>query len=85
MRTFQVGLLGLGTVGCGVAHILQTNQDVIQERLGAGIELARVADLDLDRPRWVEVDRERMTTNAQEVVKDPEIEIVVELIGGYEP
>ncbi len=85
MRTFQVGLLGLGTVGCGVAHILQTNQDVIQERLGAGIELARVADLDLDRPRSVGVDRERMTTNAQEVVKDPEIEIVVELIGGYEP
>ena len=70
MRTFRVGLLGLGTVGCGVAQILQTNQDVIRQRLGAGIELTRISDLDLDRPRPVEVDPTLLTTNAQEVGKD---------------
>ena len=85
MRTFRVGLLGLGTVGCGVAQVLQTNQDVIRRRLGAGIQLTRISDLDLDRPRPVEVDPTLLTTNAQEVVKDESIEIVVELIGGYEP
>jgi homoserine dehydrogenase len=85
MRTFKVGLLGLGTVGCGVAQVLQQNQEVIRERLGAGVELASIADLDLERPRSVEVDPSRLTTNAQEVIKDPEVEIVVELIGGYEP
>ncbi len=85
MRTFRVGLLGLGTVGCGVARVLQSNQEVIRERLGAAIELAMVADTDLERPRSVEVDPSRLTTNAQEVIKDPSIEIVVELIGGYEP
>ena len=85
MRTFRVGLLGLGTVGCGVAQVLQTNQDVIRQRLGAGIELTRISDLDLDRPRPVDVDPTLLTTNAQEVVKDESIEIVVELIGGYEP
>ena len=85
MRAFRVGLIGLGTVGCGVVRLLQTNQDIIRGRLGADIELVRIADTDLERPRPVEVDRRKLTTNAQEVVKDPSVEIVVELIGGYEP
>lgn len=85
MRTFRVGLIGLGTVGCGVAQVLQTNQDVIRERLGAGVELASIADIDPDRERPIKVDRRLITTNAQELIKDPSVEIVVELIGGYEP
>lgn len=81
----NVGLIGLGTVGSGMVKILQANNKLIKERLGALIILKKIADKDIDRPRPLQLDKEILTTNVNEVLDDPEISIVVELIGGYEP
>lgn len=85
MRTVKVGLIGFGTVGAGVVRILEKNSALITRRLGARIELKRVADLDVATDRGVEVKPGVLTTRAEEVLEDPEIEIVMELIGGIEP
>ena len=82
MRKIGVGLVGWGTVGCGVVQVLRENADVIESRLGVPLELRRVADLDLERERPVTVPREMLTRNVDDILKDPEIQIVVELIGG---
>jgi homoserine dehydrogenase len=84
-RTFQVGLLGLGTVGTGTARILLDTRRPLIKRTGVDIHLHTIADLDLDRPRAVDVSSVRMTTDAEAVATDPEIDIVVETIGGLEP
>ncbi|MBW2057331.1 MAG: homoserine dehydrogenase [Deltaproteobacteria bacterium] len=85
MRGIQVGLIGFGTVGSGVVRVLEQNGGLIERRLGTPLILKRIADLDIHRDRGVRVDKERLTRNAEEVIRDPEISIVVELIGGYEP
>jgi homoserine dehydrogenase len=85
MDSVKVGLIGLGTVGCGTVKILQDNAGLLADRTGASIEIARVADIDLDRPRPVALPAKVLTKNAKEVIQDPEIQIVVELIGGIEP
>ena len=84
-RTFQVGLLGLGTVGTGTARILLDTRRPLIDRTGVDIRLHTIADLDLDRPRSVDVSSARMTTDAEAVAVDPEIDIVVETMGGLEP
>ena len=84
MKTINVGLLGFGTVGSGMAKILLQSPEVIESRLGATLALKWIADLDLDTDRGVAVDTGILTTDAQEVINDPEVDIVVELIGGYE-
>ncbi|GKT08037.1 homoserine dehydrogenase [Desulforhabdus sp. TSK] len=82
MRAIGIGLIGWGTVGCGVIQTLRDNAEAIENRLGAPLKLLRVADLDLDRPRPVAVPSELLTTRAEEIMNDPEIHIVVELMGG---
>jgi len=82
VRKIGVGLVGWGTVGCGVVQVLQDNADVIESRLGVSLELRRVADLDLERERPVKVPAEYLTRNVDDILKDPEIQIVIELIGG---
>ncbi|MDR3567878.1 MAG: homoserine dehydrogenase [Syntrophobacteraceae bacterium] len=82
MKKIGVGLAGWGTVGCGVVRVLRENADVIESRLGAPLELRRVADLDLLRERPVSVPQEMLTTNIEDILRDPQIQIVVELIGG---
>lgn len=82
MKVIGVGLLGWGTVGCGVVEVLQRNAESIVDRLGVRLELKRVADVDLKRPRPVAVPLEKLTDRAEDVIEDPEIEIVIELIGG---
>ena len=84
MKTINVGLLGFGTVGSGMAKILLQSPEVIESRLGATLALKWIADLDLDTDRGVAVDTGILTTDAGEVINDPEVDIVVELIGGYE-
>ena len=81
----RVGLIGWGTVGCGVARILTEQKELIRHKLGWALELTRIADLDITTPRPVAVDPSLLTTDAQNILTDPDIDIVVELIGGYEP
>lgn len=85
MDKISVGLIGFGTVGTGVVKILQENADIFEARVGLPISLKRIADLDIESDRGVEVDRAILTTNVREILEDPEISIVVELIGGLEP
>lgn len=85
MKQIHIGLLGFGTVGSGMVKILLENREVIESRLGASLALKWIADLDLERDRGVAVDASLLTTDAEMVVDDPEVDIVVELVGGYEP
>jgi homoserine dehydrogenase len=83
MKPIQVGLLGAGTVGGGVFTVLQRNHEEIERRAGRGIEIAVVADLDQERAKQIVQNRARIVTDAYQVINDPEIEVVIELIGGY--
>ncbi len=85
MKKIRVGLIGFGTVGTGVVKILKKNASLIKQRAGVGFELKTVADLDIKRDRQIEIDKSILTTDAMSVVNDPEIDVVVELIGGIEP
>ena len=79
-----VGLVGFGTVGAGVAKILLANRALIQRRVGVPVELVRVADLDLARDRGVSLPPGLLTADLREVLDDPSVDIVLELIGGYD-
>lgn len=85
METIKVGLIGLGTVGCGTVSVLQNSAGLLADRTGAVIEIAKAADLDLHRSRPVTLPPEVLSNDPGEVIRDPEIRIVVELIGGIEP
>ncbi len=84
-REVRVGLIGFGTIGTGVVKLLRRNPSQIRTRLGARLTLARIADIDLRTDRGVAVDRKRLTTDAHALIDDPSIDIVIELMGGYEP
>ena len=82
----RIGLLGLGTVGAGVVKILETRRAMLQERAGAGLTLAAVADTDLTRPRaGLDLRALPMVADAARVLDDPSIHVVIELVGGLEP
>lgn len=83
MKPIQVGLLGIGTVGSGTFSVLQRNQEEIRRRAGRGIEIAMVADLDTTRAKQVVGDAAKVVGDAREVIANSEIDVVVELIGGY--
>jgi homoserine dehydrogenase len=83
LEPIRVGLLGIGTVGSGVFTVLQRNQEEIVRRAGRGIEVSVVADLDVQRARELVGSGVKVVGDAREVIKDPSIDIVVELIGGY--
>ena len=83
MKPIQVGLLGIGTVGSGTFNVLQRNQPEIQRRAGRGIAITMVADLDTARAQAIVGDVARVVSDARAVIANPEIDIVVELIGGY--
>lgn len=85
MNPVKVGLLGLGTVGGGTATVLKRNAEEIARRAGRGIVVDYAANLDLERAKELGLSDARLTTNAFDVVNDPDIDIVVELIGGYDP
>ncbi|MBF0528194.1 MAG: homoserine dehydrogenase [Deltaproteobacteria bacterium] len=85
MKETKIGIIGWGTVGSGTAKILLEEQDLIRRKVGCPVILKKIADLDLERSRPVSVPREILTTDAGEILNDPEIQVVVELMGGYEP
>jgi len=77
--------VGFGTVGTGVVKILRSNSTMIRERLGTPIAVKKIADLDIKRDRGIKVDKSLLTTHVKEIIDDPSIDVVVELIGGLEP
>ncbi|QKT02422.1 homoserine dehydrogenase [Ectothiorhodospiraceae bacterium 2226] len=82
MNPVKVGLLGLGTVGCGTVSVLARNAEEIARRAGRGIEVVRAAARDLDRPRTCDTTGIALSADPREVVDDPDVAVVVELIGG---
>ena len=79
-----VGLIGFGTVGAGVAKILLENAALIQRRVGVPVELIRIADLDTTRDRGLRLPPGMLIADAKQILSDPAIDIVIELIGGYD-
>jgi len=85
LDALQAGLLGLGTVGTGVARILTREAERLRRRTGVPIRLKRVVDLDLERDRGVSLEGLLVSRRAADILEDSEIAVVMELIGGIEP
>ncbi len=83
MKPINVGLLGIGTVGGGAFAVLKRNQEEIARRAGRGIVIKIVADREVDKARKLVGNDTLVTSNINEVITDPEINIVIELIGGH--
>ncbi len=83
MKPIQVGLLGIGTVGSGTFNVLRRNQEEIKRRAGRGIEITMVADLDVARAQSVVGEGVTVVSDARAIIANPDIDIVIELIGGY--
>jgi homoserine dehydrogenase len=84
-KSINVGIIGFGTVGTGTARILMENAGTIRRRLGIPVTLRKIADLDIGRDRGIKLPGVELTANARGVITDQDIDIVVELIGGYKP
>ncbi len=85
MKNINVGLIGFGTVGSGVVKILQERKRFLKEKIGADIVLKKICDKNTVSKRLVSVDKSLLTVNANDILDDPQIDIVVELIGGIKP
>jgi homoserine dehydrogenase len=79
-----IGLIGLGTIGVGVAKVLSTNAGVIEKRLGFPLRLVRIADLDTETDRGIDLGDTRFDSDSDGLIADPNVDIVIELIGGYD-
>jgi homoserine dehydrogenase len=84
-KSINVGIIGFGTVGTGTARILIENADIIRRRLGAPVVLKKISDLDIKRDRGIKLGGVKLTADAKDILNDPDIDVVVELIGGYKP
>ncbi len=84
-KVVYIGLLGLGTVGSGVVKSLATNQEHIEQRTGFSVQVRRALVRDLYKPRRVSIHKELLTTTAQDILSDPFISVVVEVMGSVEP
>ena len=82
MKRINIGLLGCGTVGTGVAKLLIENKDLLTARVGADLNLKWVADIDIETDRGIQFPEGVLTTDAQKVLTDPDIDMVIEMIGG---
>lgn len=85
MSSAKVAIVGFGTIGSGVARLLSGGSERIARHAGKPIELVRIVDTDLDRPRDLEVSGDLLTDDLSQVIDDPEIRVVAQLIGGIEP
>ncbi len=81
----NIGIIGFGVVGAGAVQILADNADSIAKKVGSPLRVKKIADLDITTPRPVKVEPDVLTTNVDEIINDPEIDIVVETIGGVKP
>lgn len=81
-KDVKIGLLGFGTVGAGVVETVQANGELIEQRTGCRPRIHRIADLDIETDRGVQVDPALLTTDAISVIDDPDVDVLVELVGG---
>jgi len=84
-QEINIGLLGFGTIGSSVVKVLQEKTNFFEEHLGIKLILKKIVDKDITTKRDVEVESSILSTRAEDILKDPKIDIVIELIGGYEP
>lgn len=84
-KSVKVGLMGLGTVGTGVVRIIQGHQEDLQKQTGLSIEIKKILVRNMDKERTVSIPHELVTLDADELVNDPEIDVIVEVIGGIHP
>lgn len=84
-NTVKVGLMGLGTVGTGVVRIIQGHQDDLRNQTGLSIEVKKILVRNLEKERTVSIPSEKITTQVEDLVNDPEIDVIVEVIGGIHP
>ena len=82
MNSVNIGLIGAGTIGCGVYKTISENTDIIEKRTGIKLNIKKVADLDIKRKRPVKIPKKLFTTDARELINDESISIIIELIGG---
>ena len=78
----SVALVGLGTIGTGVVRLFQENSALLQQRLGFPLELSAIADIDLKTDRGLDLSSYRLMGDWKEAVADPEVDVVIELVGG---
>ena len=85
MKTVNIGILGLGTVGGGTYQILDMNKEIIAKRIGKEIRVTKVLEKNMDRVKMLGLTEDQATQNPDDILKNPEIDIVVESLGGIEP
>lgn len=85
MKTVKIGILGLGTVGGGTYEILDMNRELIEKRIDREIKVEKVLEKNMDRLKALGLHESQATQNPDDILKDPEIDIVVEALGGIEP
>ncbi len=85
MKEIKIGLLGLGNIGTGTYKVLEMNRDEIEASAGAAVNIVKILEKDIDRERDIDVPREKFVSDPQDIFADPEIDIVIELLGGIEP
>ncbi len=84
MKPVKVGLLGLGTVGTGVVRIVEGHQEDLSSQVGSPIRIEKIAVKNLEKPRSIAIDRAKLTEDPWEVIRDPEIDVIVEVMGGVD-
>lgn len=82
MKPIKIGLLGLGTVGTGVVRIIQNHQEDLQNQIGSPVVIDKILVSDINKQRNIDIETAKLTEDAWEIIRDPEIDIVVEVIGG---
>lgn len=85
MKTVKIGLMGFGNIGTGTYKTLEMNREIIKKNTGMDFAITRILEKDTERERGVQVTRDQFTQNPEDIFKDPEISIVIELLGGIEP
>ncbi len=85
MKTIKIGVIGFGTIGAGVVKTFIQQKELLRARTGMSFEVAKIADLDITTSRGIDIDPSLLTTDVNDILNDPDIQIAIELMGGYEP
>ncbi|MGE7603210.1 homoserine dehydrogenase [Peribacillus sp. NPDC097675] len=84
MKAISIGLLGLGTVGSGVVQIIESHQDKLMHQVGCSINIKKILVKDMTKDRLVDVDQSMLTANPEDILSNPEIDLIIEVMGGIE-